>query len=94
LKTKPIHRNTLNPMWSEHFQFSVYFEELCFIRFSVVENNSSQTTLGKTKRGYRHVQLRTQHNEPLEVSSLFIFSSRTEESPTGGTTSASLVCIR
>ncbi|XP_055085431.1 1-phosphatidylinositol 4,5-bisphosphate phosphodiesterase epsilon-1 isoform X3 [Periophthalmus magnuspinnatus] len=96
-RTKPIHRNTLNPMWSEHFQFSVYFEELCFIRFSVVENNSSQTTAQRTlslkalKLGYRHVQLRTQHNEPLEVSSLFIFSSRTEESPTGGTTSASLL---
>lgn len=41
--------------------------------------------------GYRHVQLRTQHNEPLEVSSLFISSRRTEEGPTGGTTPSSLV---
>ncbi|XP_016096195.1 1-phosphatidylinositol 4,5-bisphosphate phosphodiesterase epsilon-1 [Sinocyclocheilus grahami] len=34
--------------------------------------------------GYRHLQLRNLHNECLEISSLFIFSRRTEESPTGG----------
>ncbi|XP_028286100.1 1-phosphatidylinositol 4,5-bisphosphate phosphodiesterase epsilon-1 isoform X4 [Parambassis ranga] len=96
-RTKPIHRNTLNPMWSEHFQFTVHFEEMCFLRFAVVENNSSQTTAQRTlplkalKPGYRHVQLRTQHNEPLEVSSLFIYSDRTEEGPTGGATPSSLL---
>uniref|UniRef100_A0A3Q3LIZ2 Phosphoinositide phospholipase C n=1 Tax=Labrus bergylta TaxID=56723 RepID=A0A3Q3LIZ2_9LABR len=94
-RTKPIHRNTLNPMWNEHFTFSVHFEDMCFLRFAVVENNSSQTTAQRTlplkalKQGYRHVQLRTQHNEPLEVSSLFIYSRRTEEGPTGGATPAS-----
>ncbi|XP_047464842.1 1-phosphatidylinositol 4,5-bisphosphate phosphodiesterase epsilon-1 isoform X3 [Mugil cephalus] len=96
-RTKPIHRNTLNPMWNEHFQFTVHFEEMCFLRFAVVENNSSQTTAQRTlplralKPGYRHVQLRTQHNEPLEVSSLFIYSHRTEEGPIGGATSSSLL---
>ncbi|KAM9336797.1 1-phosphatidylinositol 4,5-bisphosphate phosphodiesterase epsilon-1 [Symphorus nematophorus] len=96
-RTKPIHRNTLNPMWSEHFQFSVHFEDMCFLRFAVVENNSSQTTAQRTlplkalKPGYRHVQLRTQHNESLEVSSLFIYSHRTEEGPTGGATPSSLL---
>ncbi|XP_070708116.1 1-phosphatidylinositol 4,5-bisphosphate phosphodiesterase epsilon-1 [Pempheris klunzingeri] len=96
-RTKPIHRNTLNPMWSEHFQFTVHFEEMCFLRFAVVENNSSQTTAQRTlplkalKPGYRHVQLRTQHNEPLEVSSLFIYSRRTEECPTGGATPSSML---
>uniref|UniRef100_A0A3Q0RX65 Phosphoinositide phospholipase C n=1 Tax=Amphilophus citrinellus TaxID=61819 RepID=A0A3Q0RX65_AMPCI len=89
-RTKPIHRNTLNPMWNEHFQFTVHFEEMCFLRLAVVENNSSQITAQRTlplkalKPGYRHVQLRTQHNEPLEVSSLFIYSHRTEEGPAGG----------
>uniref|UniRef100_A0A3B5B5Z6 Phosphoinositide phospholipase C n=1 Tax=Stegastes partitus TaxID=144197 RepID=A0A3B5B5Z6_9TELE len=98
-RTKPIHRNTLNPMWSEHFQFTVHFEEMCFLRVAVVENNSSQTTAQRTlplkalKSGYRHVQLRTQHNEPLEVSSLFIYSRRTEEGPTGGATPSSMLFI-
>ncbi|KAM8730218.1 1-phosphatidylinositol 4,5-bisphosphate phosphodiesterase epsilon-1 isoform 2-T2 [Acanthopagrus schlegelii] len=96
-RTKPIHRNTLNPMWSEHFQFTVHFEEMCFLRFAVVENNSSQTTAQRTlplkvlKPGYRHVQLRTQHNEPLEVSSLFIYSRRIEEGPSGVATPSSLL---
>uniref|UniRef100_A0A3P9I684 Phosphoinositide phospholipase C n=1 Tax=Oryzias latipes TaxID=8090 RepID=A0A3P9I684_ORYLA len=96
-RTKPIHRNTLNPMWSEQFHFAVHFEELCFLRFAVVENNSSQTTAQRTlpltalKPGYRHVQLRTQHNESLEVSSLFIYSRRTDEGPIGGATPSSLL---
>ncbi|XP_023196734.1 1-phosphatidylinositol 4,5-bisphosphate phosphodiesterase epsilon-1 isoform X2 [Xiphophorus maculatus] len=96
-RTKPIHRNTLNPMWSERFQFTVHFEEMCFLRFAVVENNSSQITAQRTlplkalKPGYRHVQLRTQHNEHLEVSSLFIYSHRTEEGPKGGATPSSLL---
>nr|XP_020460695.1 1-phosphatidylinositol 4,5-bisphosphate phosphodiesterase epsilon-1 isoform X2 [Monopterus albus] len=96
-RTKPIHRNTLNPMWNEHFQFNVHFEDLCFLRVAVVENNSSQITAQRTlplkalKQGYRHVQLRTQHNESLEVSSLFIYSRRTEEGPAGGATSSCLL---
>ncbi|KAJ7987722.1 hypothetical protein DPEC_G00329440 [Dallia pectoralis] len=86
-RTKPIHRNTLNPMWSENFLFRVHFEDFCFLRITVVENNSSQTTaqrilpLRALKPGYRHVQLRTPHNEPLEVSSLFIYSRKIEDSP-------------
>lgn len=48
LRTKPIHRNTLNPMWNEHFQFTVHFEEMCFLRVAVVENNSSQITAQRT----------------------------------------------
>ncbi|XP_047015538.1 1-phosphatidylinositol 4,5-bisphosphate phosphodiesterase epsilon-1 isoform X1 [Ictalurus punctatus] len=89
-RTKPIHRNTLNPMWSESFTFQVHFEDLTFLRLAVVENNSSQVTaqrilpLKALKPGYRHLQLRNQHNEALEVSTLFLFSRKTEESPDGG----------
>ncbi|KAI4893550.1 hypothetical protein NFI96_004194 [Prochilodus magdalenae] len=96
-RTKPIHRNTLNPMWSEHFSFHVHFEDMAFLRLAVVENNSSQITaqrilpLKALKPGYRHLQLRNQHNEPLEVSSLFLFSSRTEENPVGGPRPAAVV---
>ncbi|XP_026877695.2 1-phosphatidylinositol 4,5-bisphosphate phosphodiesterase epsilon-1 isoform X4 [Electrophorus electricus] len=96
-RTKPIHRNTLNPMWSERFTFSVYFEDLAFLRLAVVENNSSQVTaqrilpLKALKPGYRHLQLRNLHNEPLEVSSLFVFSRRTEESPASGSHPAAVL---
>ncbi|KAJ8365681.1 hypothetical protein SKAU_G00145120 [Synaphobranchus kaupii] len=96
-RTKPIHRNTLNPMWSEQFLFQVYFEDMAFLRLAVVENNSSQVTaqrilpLKALKAGYRHVGLRNQHNEALEVSSLFVYSRRTEESPSGNSIPASVL---
>nr|XP_020819726.1 1-phosphatidylinositol 4,5-bisphosphate phosphodiesterase epsilon-1 isoform X2 [Phascolarctos cinereus] len=88
-RTKPIHRNTLNPMWNEQFLFRVHFEDLVFLRFAVVENNSSAVTaqriipLKALKRGYRHLQLRNLHNEVLEISSLFINSRRMEENSSG-----------
>ncbi|XP_062383111.1 1-phosphatidylinositol 4,5-bisphosphate phosphodiesterase epsilon-1 isoform X3 [Sardina pilchardus] len=85
-RTKPIHRNPLNPMWSESFALPVHCEDAAFLRLAVVENNSSQVTaqrilpLHALKTGYRHLTLRNQHNESLEVTSLFIFSRRVEES--------------
>ncbi|XP_069316127.1 1-phosphatidylinositol 4,5-bisphosphate phosphodiesterase epsilon-1 [Eulemur rufifrons] len=96
-RTKPIHRNTLNPMWNEQFLFRVHFEDLVFLRFAVVENNSSAVTaqriipLKALKRGYRHLQLRNLHNEVLEISSLFINSRRMEENSSGSTMPASLM---
>nr|XP_027795727.1 1-phosphatidylinositol 4,5-bisphosphate phosphodiesterase epsilon-1 isoform X2 [Marmota flaviventris] len=96
-RTKPIHRNTLNPMWNEQFLFRVHFEDLVFLRFAVVENNSSAVTaqriipLKALKRGYRHLQLRNLHNEVLEISSLFINSRRMEENSSGSTLPASLM---
>uniref|UniRef100_A0A8C0H3X8 Phosphoinositide phospholipase C n=1 Tax=Chelonoidis abingdonii TaxID=106734 RepID=A0A8C0H3X8_CHEAB len=96
-RTKPIHRNTLNPMWNEQFLYRVHFEDLVFLRFAVVENNSSAITaqriipLKALKRGYRHLQLRNQHNEALEISSLFINSRRMEENPSGNVVPTSLL---
>nr|KAF6425510.1 phospholipase C epsilon 1 [Molossus molossus] len=96
-RTKPIHRNTLNPMWNEQFFFRVHFEDLIFLRFAVVENNSSAVTaqriipLKALKRGYRHLQLRNLHNEVLEISSLFINSRRMEENSSGSSVPASLM---
>ncbi|XP_061491487.1 1-phosphatidylinositol 4,5-bisphosphate phosphodiesterase epsilon-1 isoform X2 [Rhineura floridana] len=95
-RTKPIHRNTLNPMWNEQFLFRIHFEDLVFLRFAVVENNSSAVMaqriipLKALKRGYRHLQLRSLHNEALEISSLFINSRRMEENPSGNVVPASL----
>ncbi|NXJ67513.1 PLCE1 phosphodiesterase, partial [Rostratula benghalensis] len=96
-RTKPIHRNPLNPLWNEQFLFRVHFEDLVFLRFAVVENNSSALTaqriipLKALRRGYRHVQLHNLHNEALEISSLFINSRRMEESPSGNALPASML---
>ncbi|XP_063047306.1 1-phosphatidylinositol 4,5-bisphosphate phosphodiesterase epsilon-1-like isoform X3 [Engraulis encrasicolus] len=90
-RTKAAHRNALNPMWGQTFQFPVVMEDLAFLRFTVVEHSSSQTTAQRIlpikalRPGYRHLQLRNQHNEPLEISSLFIFSRRADENTTGNT---------
>ncbi|XP_031435387.1 1-phosphatidylinositol 4,5-bisphosphate phosphodiesterase epsilon-1-like isoform X3 [Clupea harengus] len=90
-RTKAAHRNALNPMWGQSFQFPVVMEDLAFLRFSVVEHSSSQVTAQKVlpikalRTGYRHLQLRNQHNEPLEISSLFIYIRRADENTTGNT---------
>ncbi|XP_035256950.1 1-phosphatidylinositol 4,5-bisphosphate phosphodiesterase epsilon-1-like isoform X2 [Anguilla anguilla] len=95
-RTKPVHRNALNPMWGERFLFRVLVEELAFLRFAVVENNSSQVTaqrilpLSALRSGYRHVQLRNLQNDTLEVSSLFIYSRRMEDSASGNALPASM----
>uniref|UniRef100_A0A673XH08 Phosphoinositide phospholipase C n=1 Tax=Salmo trutta TaxID=8032 RepID=A0A673XH08_SALTR len=94
-RTKPIHRNPLNPIWNQSFHFPILMADLAFLRFTVVEHNSSQTTahriipLRALRTGYRHVQLRNQHNEALPVSSLFIYSHRTEDSGAAGSQPAS-----
>uniref|UniRef100_A0A8C7QA47 Phosphoinositide phospholipase C n=1 Tax=Oncorhynchus mykiss TaxID=8022 RepID=A0A8C7QA47_ONCMY len=94
-RTKPIHRNPLNPIWNQSFHFPLLMADLAFLRFTVVEHNSSQTTahriipLRALRTGYRHVQLRNQHNEALPVSSLFIYSHRTEDSGGAGSQPAS-----
>uniref|UniRef100_A0A674BJE6 Phosphoinositide phospholipase C n=1 Tax=Salmo trutta TaxID=8032 RepID=A0A674BJE6_SALTR len=89
-RTKPVHHNPLNPIWQQSFHFPLLMADLAFLRFTVVEHNSSQTTaqriisLRALRTGYRHVQLRNQHNEVLPVSSLFIYSRTSEDSGTAG----------
>ncbi|XP_035610484.1 1-phosphatidylinositol 4,5-bisphosphate phosphodiesterase epsilon-1-like [Oncorhynchus keta] len=94
-RTKPVHRNALNPIWNQSFHLPLLMADLAFLRFTVVEHNSSQTTaqriisLRALRTGYRHLQLRNQHNEVLPVSSLFIYSRTSEDSGTAGSRPAS-----
>ncbi|CAB1312833.1 unnamed protein product [Coregonus sp. 'balchen'] len=67
-RTKPIHRNPLNPIWNQSFHFPLLMADLAFLRFTV---------------------LRNQHNDALPVSSLFIYSRRTEDSGAAGSQPAS-----
>ncbi|KAJ8013828.1 hypothetical protein DPEC_G00033850 [Dallia pectoralis] len=94
-RTKPVHRNSFNPIWNQRFHFPLLMADLAFLRFAVVEHNNSQTTaqriipLKALRTGYRHVQLRNQHNEVLPGSSVFIYSRRTEDSGAAGSHPAS-----
>ena len=44
--------------------------------------------------GYRHLQLRNQQNEAVAVSSLFIYSHRSEDDGLGGSQPASAVSVK
>lgn len=89
-KTKVIQRNALNPIWNETFVFQVMFSDLAFLRFAVMDANTNHTIsqriipLKCLRPGYRHVRLRTSQNQPLPLSTLFVYS-RTEEESVGQT---------
>lgn len=85
-KTKIVQRNSLNPMWNDTFFFQVMFRDLTFIRFNVIDVSTSHiiaqrvVPLKHLKPGYRHVRLRNNQNQPLYLSTLFIYSRTEEES--------------
>ncbi|XP_059477759.1 uncharacterized protein LOC132198045 isoform X2 [Neocloeon triangulifer] len=85
-KTKIIQRNAINPIWNDAFFFQIMFRELAFVRFSVMDANTnhllSQRVLPLTRLrpGYRHVRLRSPQNQPMQLSTLFVYSRTEEES--------------
>lgn len=63
----------------------VTFCDLAFIRFATIDTNSNHIVsqriipINSLRPGYRHIRLRSPTNQPLAISSLFIFSSMQEE---------------
>lgn len=87
-KTKVVQRNALNPIWNESFFFQVMFRDLAFLRFSVLDASTNHLICQRVmplkclRPGYRHVRMRTPQNQPLQLSTLFVYS-RTEEESVG-----------
>ncbi|XP_022238999.1 1-phosphatidylinositol 4,5-bisphosphate phosphodiesterase epsilon-1-like [Limulus polyphemus] len=85
LKTKLVQRNALNPIWGNTFVFKVTFRDLAFLRFSVFDMSTSHITAQRVlplkclRQGYRHIRLRNPQNQPLPLSTLFIYSKSEEE---------------
>lgn len=85
-KTKIIHKNALNPIWNETFHFRVMFQDLAFLRFSILDGTSNHLLAQRIiplkclKPGYRHIRLRSAQNKNLNMSTLFIYSRVEEES--------------
>lgn len=84
-KTKTVKKNAFNPIWNETFRFKVNFYDLSFLRFTVVDSDSN-VLLGQRvlslkclRPGYRHVRLKSAINQPLNMSSLFVYSKVEEE---------------
>ena len=46
-KTKAVLSNGLNPIWNHLMQFMICIPELCLVRFSVKDNDKSNTNLGQ-----------------------------------------------
>ncbi|XP_025829637.1 1-phosphatidylinositol 4,5-bisphosphate phosphodiesterase epsilon-1-like [Agrilus planipennis] len=86
VKTKVVQKNTLNPIWNETFNFRINFQDLCFLRFSIIDASSSHLLaqrilpVKRLKPGYRHLRLRNPQNRPLNMSTLFLYSHMEEES--------------
>ncbi|XP_042223651.1 1-phosphatidylinositol 4,5-bisphosphate phosphodiesterase epsilon-1-like isoform X2 [Homarus americanus] len=84
-KTKTIHRNSFNPIWNDPFNIRVMFKDLAFLRLTVTDTATGHVTAQRIlplrclRRGYRHVRLRNQQNQPLPVSTLFIYTLMEEE---------------
>jgi hypothetical protein len=84
-KTKTFNRNALNPIWNEEFVFHVVFPELAFVKFSVMDSQNSHVIaqrvlpLKRFQRGYRHLRLRNNQNQHLELSTLFLYSRQQVE---------------
>lgn len=84
-KTKTVKKNAFNPIWNETFRFKVNFYDLSFLRFTVFDSDSNLLlgqrvlSLKCLRPGYRHVRLKTATNQPLNMSSLFVYSKVEEE---------------
>ncbi|XP_063888080.1 1-phosphatidylinositol 4,5-bisphosphate phosphodiesterase epsilon-1-like isoform X4 [Scylla paramamosain] len=84
-KTKVVQRNSFNPIWNDTFNIHVMFKDLAFLRLTVTDTSTGHTTalrilpLRCLRRGYRHVRLRNLQNQPLPVSTLFIYTLMEEE---------------
>ncbi|CAG9772903.1 unnamed protein product [Ceutorhynchus assimilis] len=85
-RTKIVHKNALNPIWNETFHFRVMFQDLAFLRFSVMDSTNNHllsqriVPLRCLKPGYRHLRLKSPQNKNLNMSTLFIYSRVEEES--------------
>lgn len=85
-KTKTVQKNALNPIWNDTFHFRVMFQELAFLRFTVMDSTSNHLLAQRIlplkclRPGYRHLRLRSPQNKYLNMSTLFIYSRVEEES--------------
>lgn len=90
-KTKTVFNNSINPVWNENFTYLVLFEELAFVKFLIVDANTSHpmcqrvVPLKNLRYGYRHVDMRTIQNKPLPLTTLFVYTCGIEDKAAGAT---------
>lgn len=67
-RTSAVANNGLNPIWNHLMQFSICIPELCLIRFTVKDNDKSNTDLGQYAIPFLSMQ---SGNLSLELTSSF-----------------------
>lgn len=86
LKTKVVQKNALNPIWNETFHFRIMFQDLAFLRFTIMDAATNHLLAQRIiplkclRPGYRHLRLRSEKNKNFNMSTLFIYSRVEEES--------------
>ena len=84
-KTKVVQRNSFNPIWNDTFNIRIMFKDLAFLKFTVIDTATNHVAAQRIisvnclRKGYRHLRLRNLQNQPLPVSTLFIYSLLEEE---------------
>lgn len=85
-KTKVVQKNALNPIWNDTFIFRIMFQDVAFLRFSVIDASSNHLLVQRTlplkclRPGYRHLRMKSLQNRTLNMPTLFIYSRVEEES--------------
>jgi Ca2+-dependent lipid-binding protein len=75
-KTKSVKDNGFNPFWNENFKFTINCPELCFIKFTVKDEDIAKDQLigeytikfENMSQGYRHIKL----NNKTSTGILFV----------------------
>ncbi|VVC34658.1 Hypothetical protein CINCED_3A005174 [Cinara cedri] len=86
-RTKTSYLNSMNPMWNEKFVYNVLFDELAFVRFLVVDASTGHSLAQRVvplkciRVGYRHIEMRNNQNQPLPLTSLFVYTYCPENIP-------------
>lgn len=86
-RTKTVYFNSMNPLWNEKFTNTVLFDDLAFVRFLVVDASTGHSLaqrvvpLKSIRVGYRHIEMRNMQNQPLPLTSLFVYTHCPEAIP-------------
>ncbi|KAK2163869.1 hypothetical protein NP493_1446g00009 [Ridgeia piscesae] len=86
IRSLPVSRNSANPIWNEAYTFQIHFPQLAFVRFGVMDTKGNENVAAQRviplkclRPGYRHVRLRSSSSQPLDMATLFIYSSTTKQ---------------
>uniref|UniRef100_A0AC35TZW9 Phosphoinositide phospholipase C n=1 Tax=Rhabditophanes sp. KR3021 TaxID=114890 RepID=A0AC35TZW9_9BILA len=80
-KSKIVRNSLVAPNWGHQCNFRITFVDLAFLRITVCDNSNNGRVLCQRvipvkclRPGYRHLPMRTPANQPMEQTTIFLFS--------------------